>query len=436
MPKSTERKHPRVRLTKTLIDKIEPPAEDYDIYWDDRVAGYGLRVTASGVRSFVAQGRVNGKSVIVTIGRYGLYTEAQARERAQSLLQQMREGIDPREVRKAKVASSVTLADVCTAYLSRPGKLKQSTKDEYQRHVDRVFADWKDKPITAITEDMVRKRHRKLMESGLDGKRAAPASANAAMVTLRALINFASRQYRGANGKRLIAFNPTEVLADHWAELGDRSEKFIDMNKVGAVWNALTSAQTDPRYASARVGIELTRFILLTGARIDEARTLTWDRVQLDDHKPAECLWFLPDRKRGKDIWLPLNSQAVALLKACRQASDSRSVFPSPRSKTGHIQDIRSPMKLVSKIAGLHLSAHDVRRTFTNIALHECNIEKFRTDLLIGHATSSADVTARHYLHLVKLSFLHPEVENIGGWIEAEGKKAAGANVVTLPNRA
>lgn len=435
MPKSTERKHPRVRITKTLIDKIEPPAEDYDIYWDDRVAGYGLRVTASGVRSFVAQGRVNGKSVIVTIGRYGLYTEAQARERAQSLLQQMREGIDPREVRKAKVASSVTLADVCTAYLSRPGKLKQSTKDEYQRHVDRVFADWKDKPITAITEDMVRKRHRKLMESGLDGKRAAPASANAAMVTLRALINFASRQYRGANGKRLIAYNPTEVLADHWAELGDRSERFIDMDKVGAVWNALTAALTDPRYASARVGIDLTRFILLTGARIDEARSLTWDRVQFDDHKPAECLWFLPERKRGKPIWLPLSSQAVALLKARQQADKGSFVFPS-RSKAGHIQGIRSPMELVSKLAGQHLSAHDLRRTFANISQHECNIEKFRTDLLIGHMTNSADVTARHYLHLVKLSFLHPEAEKIGSWIEAEGKKAAGANVVTLPARA
>ncbi len=71
------------KLTKTFIDKVQPPSSDYDIHWDDKVPGYGLRVTANGVRSFVAQGRVSGKAVIVTIGRYGLFTEDQARTKAQ-----------------------------------------------------------------------------------------------------------------------------------------------------------------------------------------------------------------------------------------------------------------------------------------------------------------------------------------------------------------
>ena len=74
------------KLTKTFIDSVRLPPIEYEIHWDNRVPGYGLRVTSKGVRSFVAQGRVKGKAIIVTIGRFGLFTELQARRRAQSNL--------------------------------------------------------------------------------------------------------------------------------------------------------------------------------------------------------------------------------------------------------------------------------------------------------------------------------------------------------------
>ena len=83
-----------------------------------------MRVTASAVKAFVAQGRVKGKAVIVTIGRFGLFTEDQARRKAQTILQQKREGVDPRTAKKAEAAEKVTLADVLEAYLNRPGHLK------------------------------------------------------------------------------------------------------------------------------------------------------------------------------------------------------------------------------------------------------------------------------------------------------------------------
>lgn len=75
------------KLTKTFVEGAEVPATGYKIHWDDRVPGYGVKVTATGVRSFIAQGRVKGKVVIVTIGRFGLYTEDQARRKAQVALQ-------------------------------------------------------------------------------------------------------------------------------------------------------------------------------------------------------------------------------------------------------------------------------------------------------------------------------------------------------------
>jgi integrase len=389
---------------------------------------------------FIAMGRVLGKPIQFTLGPYGVLTEDAARKKAQKILQGMREGIDPRDSKRADEAMKVTLQQVCDAYVERPGKLKESSKAEMKRHVEKVFASWKDRPIVAITEDDVRKRHREMVEKGLDGKRGAPASANASMVTLRILCNFASRQYRRGDGSPLLVRNPVEVLKDHWATLGSRTERYIDRRKVGEVWNALQAARENPKNRDALAGIDLTIFALLTGCRRDEGATLTWDRVNIDDHDPSNCWWHIDDRKRGEPIWLPLSSQAVALLKARRAVVDadiaegkkvSEFVFPS-WSKAGHIRDARAPMETISEIVGKHLSLHDLRRSFTNYAMRECLIEKFRTDLLTGHKPAQEDITARNYLDLARLDWLQPEVQKVGDWIEQQAAIAASKNVVQL----
>ncbi|MEA3061216.1 MAG: hypothetical protein QOJ94_997 [Sphingomonadales bacterium] len=431
----------RAKLTKGYVDRIKPGPKDA-FHWDTEVKGFALRVTPTGKTTFVVQGRVEGsdKEARITIGSYGVFTVDQARDVAREHLRTMRMGSDPRDLKRQDEAMKVTLGTVCAAYVERPGKLKKSTRDEYQRQVDKVFAAWKDKPIVSITEDEVRKRHRELVEKGLEGKKAAPASANSAMVTLRILCNFASRQFRRADGSPLIQHNPVGVLRDHWAKLGSRTDRYIDRRKIGEVWNKLVEARDTPKNRDHLSAIDLTIFALLTGARRDEMACLTWDRVNIDDHDPANCWWHLDDRKRGDPIWLPLSSQAVALLKLrprlkLADGTESPWVFPS-WSKTGHITDARAPMELVSATVGKHLSLHDMRRTFSNVAMRECLIEKFRTDLLTGHKPAQEDVTARNYLDLAHLDWLQPEVQKIGDWLEQQARvaeaMAASKNVLPL----
>jgi integrase len=430
------------KLTKTYVEDVQPPAAGYEIHWDEKVPGYGLRVTSNGVRSFVAQGRVRGKAVIVTIGRFGLYTEDKARKRAQAILQDMREGIDPRDVKRSEEAMKVTLGEVMERYVvARGDKLKDSTAAEMKRHVEKVFADWKDQPIIDITELDVRKRHEKMSREGLRGK-PAPGQANIAMTTLRTLINFAGREYRLADGSPLIQRNPVvNGLSDRWAVLEPRAERYIDPKKVGDVWHMLTTTRADliaaqqredgkvnPQDADKQAGVELVMILLLTGARRNEAAQLEWRNVNLD-----EGWWHIPDPKNRKPIWLPLSDQAVAILRERKPVKGNPYVFTS-RSKAGYVTDTRAPLVRMSKVAGLTLSAHDLRRSFCTIGVDVLDIDQHKIERLTNHVAKS--VTGKHYLSSQRLERLAPEVKRIGDWIEEQGRiaeaKANSDNVVPL----
>ncbi len=85
------------RLSKSFIDKVKP-AESDRIFWDVELPGFGVRVKASGVKSYVVQyrNRATGRSRRKTIGRHGpLMSFHQAREIARGLLADVARGGDP-----------------------------------------------------------------------------------------------------------------------------------------------------------------------------------------------------------------------------------------------------------------------------------------------------------------------------------------------------
>jgi integrase len=91
-------------------------------------------------------------------------------------------------------------------------------------------------------------------------------------------------------------------------------------------------------------------------------------------------------------------------------------------------------LKKVSEAAGVHVTAHDLRRTFRAIA-GECGIDFWKTKLLMGHKISG-DVTITHYTETSDLRYLLVEINQISKWIERQGKIAATGNVVSFPIKA
>lgn len=415
------------KLTKAYIDKVAPPKTGYALHWDDGIKGFGLRVTKTGKITYIVQGRVKGKSIQFSIGPHGVFTPHEARDAAREYLRDMRNGIDPRQIKKEEEAASVTLRQVADDYM-RDRTLKDSTKAEIERHVTTTFEAWLHKPIVSITRQDVTKRFNEMRKHGLRGKGPAPAQANQSFSVLRALINYARREYRRADGSAVLTDNPVEVLYKKWAPIRPRTTR-IQESKVGAVWYALQTARDEAYNPMTLASIELVMFLLLTGTRFTEGAALTWDRVSLEDG------WFhLPDPKNSNPVWLPLSTVAVELLAARPRVKGNPHVFPS-WGKSRRITNVHDSMKMiVSAAAGEHLSPHDLRRSFCTIGIATLGIDIYKIELLTNHVPKT--VTARHYLETSRLEYLKPQVQQIADWIVEQADiakaQATGENVVVL----
>ena len=99
-----------VKLTKSVVDKIKPvQGKDQVFYRDEQLKGFALRVTSSGVKSFIVETRIDGKVKRMTLGKYGQITAEEARKQAKNVLGQIAKGDNPIAEKKANRIHSQNL---------------------------------------------------------------------------------------------------------------------------------------------------------------------------------------------------------------------------------------------------------------------------------------------------------------------------------------
>jgi Arm DNA-binding domain len=95
----------KMKLTESSVNKVARPAAGYRLCWDRKLCGFGLRVTATGARSFVVEKRIRNRTRRVTLDRWPAVTCAGAGKRAQLHLGQVAVGEDPlAECARSKLA--------------------------------------------------------------------------------------------------------------------------------------------------------------------------------------------------------------------------------------------------------------------------------------------------------------------------------------------
>ena len=122
------------RITERVVKALKPPASGNRIIYDDQLAGFGVRITAKSVISFVLNYWVNGRERRYTLGRYPELTATAARSEAIQLRDMIRHGGDP-VADKERRRAAPTVADLAKDYLQRYARLHKrpwSVKnDEY-----------------------------------------------------------------------------------------------------------------------------------------------------------------------------------------------------------------------------------------------------------------------------------------------------------------
>jgi hypothetical protein len=103
------------KLTKRTVGTTEIRSADY-LIWDEELPGFGLRVFASGKRSYVVRYRAAGRSRRYTIGLHGVWTPEEARREGKVLLGQVARGGNPAEERKLD-CEAITVKELCARYL-------------------------------------------------------------------------------------------------------------------------------------------------------------------------------------------------------------------------------------------------------------------------------------------------------------------------------
>jgi hypothetical protein len=84
-------------LTDAIVKRLKPPEKGYTVFLDDSEArGFGVRVTAKGVRSFILNYYIRGRDRCMTLCQFdGTGSTTAARARARDLRRDIDAGGDP-----------------------------------------------------------------------------------------------------------------------------------------------------------------------------------------------------------------------------------------------------------------------------------------------------------------------------------------------------
>lgn len=281
------------RITADTVNALLPGAKDYFL-WDDKLPGFGIKVTPAGGKVYLLQYRIGGrgfKTKRYTIGKEGALRPTAARKEAERLYGLVKQGKDiADEKRKAaedrRAATELAFASYVDAFCESTLKAKwpKSWKLTHQRLKLHAVTQWGSKPLPDITATDVRVLLRKF-----DHK---PALRRNLFTALSFLFNESRRD-------GVIAASPLDQVQAP-TPVAERTRVLND-DELRWLWKALQD-DVEP-YRS------IVQDLILLGQRRGEVAGLQWAELNRQRRE-----WHLPASraKNGCENIVPLTDRAIA----------------------------------------------------------------------------------------------------------------------------
>jgi len=360
----------KFKFTETAIKKVLLPDIGKRVtYYDTQIPGLCLRVTHTGIKTYLVYKKINGKPERFSIGVSPSVLLSDARAEAQTILGEIARGINPADKRR-DLKSEITLDElfqlVVTAKKSEGNRSVDKDIGQYNLHLSM----WKTRKISSINKDDVKRLHTDI------GTANGIYSANRLLAFINNLFNRAIDDFnwKGQNPCRGVK---------HFKE--EARDRVIEKSEIQAFFTALDSEKN----------IDIRDYIilsLLTGARKANVLSMKWDEIYGD-------VWKIPrtKSKNNKEMRVPLVSQAIVLLKKRKHNKLSEYVFPSKVSASGHLVEPKKGWRRVLDAAGIEdLRIHDLRRSLGSYMINS-NVDIYTVGKALGHQNQS---TTARYAHL------------------------------------
>jgi integrase len=395
---------PRIHFTDRTLRAIKPePGSTRTNYWDASVPGpgvFGMRVAASGGKSWCVLYRVGGVGKVkrLTLGEFPTKSYATARAEGLRALRRAQDGDDPAKVKKVeRQHSRETFASLFESYEKHASGLHDAGQFRSWPEIRRslragALPAFKDRPVREI-------RRRDVVDLVNEKARTAPVAANRLAAHLSMLFNFGVEAdmlpANPAAGLRKRKEQPRErvlsadEIRDLWAYLAD------DGTALALSRGSGKGARTMPAETAATLR-DVFKMLLLCGQRLGETSKMKWADVDL-----SAKLWTIPasDSKNGVAHRVPLNRQAVDILETRSKAPGRGEVFVFPAGPgseaSAHIWSKRTASAIASA-TGIGFTAHDLRRTVATM-LGELGVSGDVIGLVLNH--KKPGITGRVYNH-------------------------------------
>ena len=362
-----------LRLTKRIVERLK--AEDKDaIFWDRDLAGFGVRVHATGRKLYIVQSRGPAGLKRVTLGPVGSETIDKRRHEAAVVIDRIKRGEDPMP---PKPAPEPTVADLAARCLKNhvAVRCKPNTAKNYRMALqNHILSALGKKALKDVVPGDVTALHHKLRDT--------PSAANRAVWVLSKMFVLAETWAMMPPGR-----NPCRHVR-YYREAS--RERFLTPEEFRRLGAALKKFEAEGSMLLS--AIAAVRLLMLTGCRSDEILSLKWDDVD----RTARVL-RLRDAKTGPRM-VPLTGPVLKVLDGIERAEDVPWVLrgAKPRSR---LSCLSWHWRRIKQETGLHdVRVHDLRHSYASraLALGESLPVIGR---LLGHARVG---TTAKYAHLVR----------------------------------